>query len=258
MPETYNDLIELIGGKGKYQYILSIIFALCYFVTGTILMSTAFNFNNPEFDCSAFGLLTDNCYDYVCSLPTDQWSLFVTEESNSFKSLANSFGHYFCDDEFYLNLYSSSSYLGTLIGILAASYLADNYGRKMIIIVSWAIGTAGCLLLMLSSELWMASLALFLCGFGSDTTIAIATSTIAECYNDNLRQRHTSIIQCTFTIAAIIVTWIFYIAQDWVIVAIYVIFIPSAITMILILWFVKESPMYLIMDSPTNALKELN
>lgn len=145
-----------------------------------------------------------------------------------------------------------------LIGVLSASYLADNFGRRMVIIVFWAIGTAGCLLLVFSSELWMASLAFFFCGFGSDTALAITSSIIAECYNDNLRQKHTSIIQMAFTVAALLVTWVYYLAEDWIIVATYVIFIPAAITMILIVWFVKESPMYLIMSSPTNALKELN
>ncbi len=98
LPETYLDLIEKVGGKGKYQYIYTVIQAFSYYVTGIVLMSTAFIFYNPEFDCQAFGLITDDCYTTVCSLPRDQWAGFVTEQANSYKSLANAFGAYHCDD----------------------------------------------------------------------------------------------------------------------------------------------------------------
>lgn len=87
--KTYLDLIEKVGSKGKYQYILTFISGFTNFVTGVVLMSTSFIFNNPEFDCEASGLLTDQCYDYVCSLPKDQWVSFVSADANKFRSLAN-------------------------------------------------------------------------------------------------------------------------------------------------------------------------
>ncbi len=78
-----------VGGKGKYQYILAAVWAFTYYVTGIVLMSTSFSWNNPDFDCKAYGLLTDDCYNFVCSLPSTEWPNFVTEEANSFRSLAN-------------------------------------------------------------------------------------------------------------------------------------------------------------------------
>ena len=87
-----------VGSDGKYQYLLSFIFLLVWYVTGALLLSTSFIYLNPTFDCTAFGLLTDTCYDFVCALPRDQWPKFVTDEANSFKSIANSFDNYFCDD----------------------------------------------------------------------------------------------------------------------------------------------------------------
>jgi len=74
LPKTYLDLIIKVGGKGKYQYILTIIISFAWYVTGIVLMSTAFIFLNPTFDCEAFGLLTnESCFDYVCSLPPNRW-----------------------------------------------------------------------------------------------------------------------------------------------------------------------------------------
>jgi hypothetical protein len=79
LPATYLDLIEKVGGIGKYQYMLACLVAAVWYVTGIILMSTSFMFLNPDFDCEAFGLLTPDCYDTVCALPREQWPLFVTE-----------------------------------------------------------------------------------------------------------------------------------------------------------------------------------
>lgn len=92
-------LIEKVGSKGKYQKIVLLIFCLVWYVTGTILLGTGFIFLNPSFDCPGYGLLTDNCYDFVCSLNSDQWQDFVAADSSNFKSLANSFDQrFYCSD----------------------------------------------------------------------------------------------------------------------------------------------------------------
>lgn len=69
LPETYYELIEKVGDIGPYQYKVAVIVALTWYGAGVILLSTAFIFLNPKFDCEAFGLLTEDCYSYVCSLP---------------------------------------------------------------------------------------------------------------------------------------------------------------------------------------------
>lgn len=184
--------------------------ALAYYVTGISLMSTSFIFNNPDFDCKASGLLTDNCYNAVCSLPSDQWSKFITPEAAKFRSLANEFGTYYCSDEVYLNLYSSAPYLGTMIGCFFMAILADNSGRRITLVISSWITVAGCLLLVFAQGLWMASLGLVLCGFGSDSVLGTFGSTAAECLNDNFRQKVTSIVQGAFTVGALLVTLFYY------------------------------------------------
>jgi hypothetical protein len=91
--------VEKAGSKGKYQKILLVIFILIWYVTGSILLSTAFIYLNPTFDCAGYGLLTDDCYNYVCALSPDQWQDFIIADSNNFKSLANDFDQrFYCDD----------------------------------------------------------------------------------------------------------------------------------------------------------------
>ena len=210
-----------------------------WYATGIILMSTAFIFLNPSFDCHAFGLLTEDCYSYVCALPKEQWPLFVTEEAQSFKSLANTFGNYFCDDEFYLNLYTTFPYFGALLGYIFVSFFADNYGRRNTALVTWSVCCVGCLVLMLSQTMWMAGLGLFLCGFGSDSVLNITSSIIAEQYNDKVRQKHFSMIQGAFTVGALFVTLIYYLWKDWFITVTFCLFIPSLITLATFFFIVK-------------------
>lgn len=217
-----------MGGKGKYQYILALISAFSYYVTGIVLMSTSFSWNNPEFDCEAFGLLVDNCYNYVCSLPSTEWHSFVTPEANNFKSLANQFGHYYCDDEVVLNIYSSAPYLGTMIGCFFMAILADNYGRRLTLVISTLITFCGTIILIFSQGLWMAALGLLMCGMGSDSILSTLGSVCVECCDDNFRQKTGSIVQGAFTIGALLVTLFYYLYEDWKMTTIYCLSIPSS------------------------------
>jgi len=56
-PSNYFDLIERVGSNGRYQYKMMLNFIICWFVAGIILLSNAFVFRNPEFDCAYHGLL---------------------------------------------------------------------------------------------------------------------------------------------------------------------------------------------------------
>jgi MFS transporter, putative metabolite:H+ symporter len=160
--------------------------------------------------------------------------------------LANSFDNYFCDDEFYLNLYASATYFGALLGYIFVTFLSDNYGRRKITIIAWAICTLGCIILLVAPNIMMASAGLFLCGFGSDSVLSLTYSIMIECYEDYMRQKHCAIIQAAFTGGALLSTLIYWLWPSWKITAIYAFTIPTAITLILMIIYVKETPMYLI------------
>lgn len=86
VPKTYFDLIEKVGHSGKYQLRMLLIFLTMWFVTGIILLSTAFLFRSRSFDCKAHGLLvgSSDCLSYVCQLPEDEWEKYYALEDNSF------------------------------------------------------------------------------------------------------------------------------------------------------------------------------
>lgn len=240
-----------MGGKGKYQYIFVAVQAISYFVTGVLLMSDAFMFNNPQFDCPSFGLLTDDCYSTVCSLPPDQWSRYVTEESSRFRSLANSFeSTYYCEDEIYLNLYSTAPFLGTAIGGIVIGALADNIGRRKAMLIGNILTIMGSLILIFAQDLWMASLGLVIYGSGLDAVYALYFTLGAECINDNFRQKVAALVQIAFMAGALLSTLFYFLFQDWQITNIFCLVIPALICGIAATLTAKESPMYLIRESP--------
>lgn len=100
----------------------------------------------------------------------------------------------------------------------------------------------------------MASLGLVFCGMGSDSVYGTFLSLGAECVNDNFRQRVSAIVQGFFVIGALFVTLFYYLFEDWQISTIYCLGIPSLICALVITFYIKESPMYLAMQSPEKAL----
>lgn len=97
-----------------------------------------------------------------------------------------------------------------MIGCFFMAIVADNYGRRITLIISSLTTFGGCVLLIFSQNLWMAAIALIMGGMGSDSTLATMGSVVAETMDDNLRQKVTSIVQGAFTVGALVVTLFYY------------------------------------------------
>lgn len=125
--------------------------------------------------------------------------------------MANSFDEtFFCDDEFYLNLYSTFAYFGALVGYLVISIFSDNWGRRKTFILSWGITCLGAILLLFSNSILMAGIGLFFAGLGSDSALNITMVIVIEVYESDLCQKIQTAIQGCFTFGALFVTLIYY------------------------------------------------
>jgi hypothetical protein len=82
--------VEKAGHSGNYQFRLMIFFSIVNFVTGIVLLSTAFLFRKRSFECKVNGLLVReaDCLEYVCKLPDSEWDQYLSQDDNSFVSLA--------------------------------------------------------------------------------------------------------------------------------------------------------------------------
>lgn len=64
-----------------------------------------------------------------------------------------------------------SLYIGAMFGYFFNPFIADNYGRKFSMIISWVITLLGIVVLSSSFNIDMASLGLFFAGFGCESGI---------------------------------------------------------------------------------------
>jgi MFS family permease len=127
---------------------------------------------------------------------------------------------------------------------------ADNHGRRTTIIVAVLSILLGSIILIFAQGMWMAVIGLLMCGIGTDAALALFSSISAECFDDNLRQKIGSVVQSTYILGTLVMTLFYYLFEDWKITTIYCLAIPAFINVIIIIIFVKESPMYLIIASP--------
>jgi MFS family permease len=162
-----------------------IIFSIVNFVTGIVLISTAFFYRKRAFECKAHGLLVSeaNCLDYVCDLPKDQWKNYFALDDNSFDSLASG-EEFYCDNHALVDMLSSFTYFGAFLGYLVISFFADNWGRRTSLLLGWGIETLGAVVVASSVNIYMASAGLFMCGFGADVCINIAFFFFGEVVGD--------------------------------------------------------------------------
>ena len=66
-----------------------------------------------------------------------------------------------------------SPYVGSLIGFFLFSSLADNWGRKPSIGLSWLVASVGGIIMWLSPNWELAALGYFLAGLGVNPAITI-------------------------------------------------------------------------------------
>jgi OCT family organic cation transporter-like MFS transporter 4/5 len=71
-------------------------------------------------------------------------------------------------------------FIGSIFGFFVIPYMADNYGRRVAIRVSWGLGTIAVLIVCLADSPNILGFGLFLVGFGANPAITLSFSFINE------------------------------------------------------------------------------
>jgi len=128
--------------------------------------------------------------------------------------LANA-DNYLCDNAITIDFVSSCTYIGAFLGYIILSFLADNYGRKKTILISWTICVIGTIIVASSFNLYMAAVGFFLSGFGSDASIGLCLIFFGESTGAKKRQKYSIIVQIFFCLGALTTVLFFYIFAHW-------------------------------------------
>jgi MFS family permease len=123
------------------------------------------------------------------------------------------------------------------VGYLVISFFADNFGRRSSVIIGWGVCMVGTILVACSFNIYMAAVGLFLCGFGSDVSINIAFFFFGEVVGDEKRQKYSVLVQIWFPVGAMLMTGFFYLIDNWRLVWIILIAIPTIADFVLLYFF---------------------
>jgi OCT family organic cation transporter-like MFS transporter 4/5 len=105
-----------------------------------------------------------------------------------------------CKYDYIVTILESLVYIGSLLGFFIIPYLADNWGRKKAMQISWGCCTLGVLLLATAQEVSMIAIGQFLAGFGGNPAITLDYSFINDQSIGKSRQYFSVGIQISLAI----------------------------------------------------------
>ena len=132
--------------------------------------------------------------------------------------------------------------------------LSDNISRKKTLVLSYILVTIGLLLLSLSINIYMVCISLFITGLGSNISLRIIQAILSEQIEKKLAERIISTNVLPYTLALMFVGQIFAITSNWRTFTLYFCFIPSFLITSFIVYFVEDSPKYLLWLEEEKAI----
>ncbi|RAH75295.1 hexose transporter protein [Aspergillus aculeatinus CBS 121060] len=161
-----------------------------------------------------------------------------------------------------LGILSAIMSLGSLAALPAVPYTADYLGRRMGVLIGCLIMILGVVLQAVSANYGMFLAARFLIGFGVAIAHGASPLLITELVHTQHRAVFTTIYNTTWYVGAIVAAWLTFgtnnIQNNWSWRAPTIVQAAPSILQILFIWFVPESPRFLIYKGKhEQALKVL-
>jgi OCT family organic cation transporter-like MFS transporter 4/5 len=161
-----------------------------------------------------------------------------------------------CEYDYLVPILTSLLYIGSFIGFFVIPYIADNYGRKKAAQIAWACFVIGVFIMGIADSPNMVGVGQFIAGFGSNPAITLCYSFINEEVLRKKRQYYGVMLQVFLAIGECIIGFLFMPKESWK----WVILILFGLTVgtFFLLFYVEESPKYLLSRPKKEALKVLN
>ena len=161
-----------------------------------------------------------------------------------------------CQYDYYRPILTSLTYLGSLIGFFIIPHIADNWGRKPALRISWSFFVLGALCLCLCDSPNMTGLGFFFSGFGSNPAVTLSYSLINEQCIGRRRQYYLVAVQILFAVGECVIGLLFLPGYSWR----YVFYLMFGCVLMLLFFsnYVLESPKFLISKSKKKTLDVLN
>ena len=90
---------------------------------------------SPYSQCPAPFEGISKCTKYVCSLPLSQRPQYEDPQISALQTLGNAFGDYHCSKSYQISEAIGFLWIGSLLGAIVFSFIADAFGRKITILI---------------------------------------------------------------------------------------------------------------------------
>jgi MFS family permease len=144
------------------------------------------------------------------------------------------------------------------VGFIIISFYADNKGRKDTTIIGWTVSILGLVMTLAAPNITVASIGLFFAGVGTDSATNITLIYFVEVFEARFIQKAMAAISACITVGGMVSTLFYYLFEDWWTTTLYSVLIPAVITLILMLIFLQESPMFLLREGAVSAQLAMN
>jgi MFS family permease len=137
-------------------------------------------------------------------------------------------------DSLILMIYSS-----IILSNLVISVYGDYFGRRSYLLAGSCTLITGLLLAILSPNIYLASIGLFIAFFGNEWSYTMALNFISETVNEQYRDKFSASFFVAYGIGQCGNVGFFYLLRDWKMVLIFFYIIPAAVALIFILGFIN-------------------
>jgi len=161
-----------------------------------------------------------------------------------------------------LGLLTNMFTIGSILSMFIVPTITDKWGRKPCIIAGCLVMIVGCFINTFSNSFGMFCAGRFILGLGNSLVQLASPMLLTEIIHPNHRARFTSIYNCLWNLGNLICTLIGYglqyVENDWSWRALTFFQIIFAVTQLVFVWFLPESPRWFIAkDRNDEALKML-
>jgi OCT family organic cation transporter-like MFS transporter 4/5 len=229
--------LALVGDKNRYQVILISMLSFTWVLSAFILMIQPFLTQLPIFLCT-----DENGNVYNCSENNGGCEAQILSPSSP-NSLVVEFGLY-CDQAYLRSFGGTIFFAGGSVGCLVLMTFADTYGRKLVLLFTYVIGSVAILLLGILADSYVGYfIFVAICWFGFDPYFALCTIILNEQGGNIMRKYSSPVLLSAWALGELIFVGFAYYIPAWRDLCIYVIGVPLLVTTVIFFW-VYESARY--------------
>jgi len=177
-------------------------------------------------------------------------------DSESNKSISNDFNLY-CENREYLGIIGGIFYIGSCFSGLVFPSLADNFGRKKVMIYSLFLGATSIIIIGLTKNIDVLIVGLFISGFFLNGYENICLVYVTEISANRFRNFSSVILMTVWAISQIFFAILAHRVHNWRILILIFIGIPLFISVIPMIYYLDETPRHLVAVNEYEKAREV-